>query len=271
MHDAYRRQGITCHCDQVLASAHMGQQVAENIMTVMQSGAPTGLGVKLGALVALKIMGALFATLVFARFSPLIDSKLYLSGYFAIDPLLRTQLINKLAVTLNSIGGSLFAHIAFGIMSAAGVIYYFVTGGRRWIFVLMLLLPSSFVWTSIVGKEALYFGCFTTLLVIWSKYVMERLNPADLITACIALFICGLLRPHYGVAILWLFLSAFLVNRLENRAWPVVLALIALGALAIYMCVWTDVLYRGFGAIEASARSSRFHLFGIAPSTDQGF
>jgi len=226
---------------------------------------------KISALIAIKILGALFATLVFARFSPLVDSKLYLSGYYAIDPLLRTQLIHKLAITLNSLGGAFFAHVVFGLISTAGLIYYFATGGRRWIFVWMLLLPSSLVWTSIVGKEALYFGCFNLLLVIWSKYVVAKLNLLDLLAACMALGICGLLRPHYGVAIVWLFFSTGIIKKLGSKAWPVLLATIIVAALAVYFYVWSDLLYRGFGGIEASARSSRFVLFDMVPNSDSGF
>lgn len=240
-------------------------------MINIPSEATRDLGWKIGALVTIKIVGALFATLVFARFSPLIDSKLYISGYYVIDPLLRTQLIHKLAITLNSIGGAFFTHVAFGMFSTMGLIYYFVTGGRRWIFILMLLLPSSLIWTSIVGKEALYFGCFTLLLVIWSKYVVTKLNPIDLLAALIALSICGLLRPHYGVAIVWLFFSTFIIKRLGNRSWPLVLAMLAAAVIATYFFAWTDILYRGFGAIEASARSSRFDLFGLKQHTGEGF
>jgi len=240
-------------------------------MMEVQSAGAKNLGWKIGALVIIKVIGALFATLIFARFSPLIDSKLYISGYYAIDPLLRTQIIHKLAITLNAIGGAFFAHVAFGVISTMGLIYYFATGGRRWVFILMLLLPSSLVWTSIVSKEALYFGCFTLLLVIWSKYVVEKLNLADLLAAMIALSICGLLRPHYGVVIVWLFSATYLMKKLGSRAWYVMLALMAAAVVATYFFAWSDILYRGFGAIDDSARSSRFELFGIIPHVDEGF
>ncbi len=240
-------------------------------MIGLMSESSKGISWKIGALIVIKIIGALFATLVFARFSPLIDSKLYLSGYFAIDPLFRTQLIHKLAITLNSVGGAFFSHVVFGLISTAGLIYYYATGGRRWIFVWMFLLPSSLIWTSIVGKEALYFGCFTLLLVIWSKYVIGRLNVADMLAATIALCICGLLRPHYGTAMVWLFFSTGIVKRLGPRAWPVILTIAVLAALVAYWFAWDPLLHRGFGGIEESARSSRFALFGLTPANKESF
>jgi len=230
-----------------------------------------GSGYKIGVLVAIKISAALFATLVFAKFSPLIDANLYLSGFYTISNGLRTMIVQTLAVMINGFGGSLFTHIIFGVISTAGVLYYVATGGKRWVILLTLLFPSSLIWTSIVGKEALFFGGFTLLLVIWSRFTTSALTRIDIIAALFALGICGLLRPHYAVIILWLFFSAGMLKKYGSKVWPILVAVMLLGALATYFSVWIELLLRGFGGIDPAARASRFEFFDIQQTTGTGF
>ena len=219
----------------------------------------------IAALVLVKILGVVFATQVFARFTPLVDSQLYLNGYYTIDQFFRTQVIQWLATALNSLGaGDYFTHFIFAIISVLGLAYYYLTGGRRWILMLTLLLPSSLVWSSIVGKEAIFFGGMGLGLVIWSKYTVSSLNWADIIIAALAIGVCAVLRPHYLVALLWLFLATALFKRLEGKAWISLLLLFVVGALAVYFTgLWDELTLRGWGGIDATARASRFQFFGI--------
>jgi len=221
-------------------------------------------------LVAIKIIGALFATLVFAKFTPLVDADLYINGYYAADVNLRTQIVQTLAVTFNRIGGSFFTHIIFGLISSVGILYYIVTGGRRWEILLVLLFPTSLIWTSIVSKEALFFGGFTLLLVIWSRYVVGALNRTDLFFAFFAVIVCSLLRPHYAVVVLWLFFAASVMKKYGGNAWPILLITMLLGVLAIYFFAWTDLLIRGLGSSDPLARASRFPLFDLQQGTVAG-
>ena len=232
-------------------------------MISLNSGLFTGKASKIGALLVIKIIGALFATLVFAHFTPLVDANLYLSGSYGLDSNLRTLMVQTLAVMLNGFGGALFTHVIFGIISTAGILYYIATGGKRWEIILILLFPTSLIWTSIVSKEALFFGGFTLLLVIWSRYVNDVLNRIDLFAAIIAICVCGLLRPHYAVVVLWLFFSVGIVKKYGGKAWPILLATMLLGALAIYFFVWTDLLVRGLGSSDPMARASRYQMFDI--------
>ena len=224
----------------------------------------------IGALLTIKIVGALFATLVFARFSPLIDADLYLRGFYVADVHLRTRIINVLAVSLSGIGGELFAHVIFGCISSAGLIYYFINGGKRWMLALTLLLPSSIIWTSIVGKEAIFFGGFTLVLVVWTRYVAGVFNRKDLIAGLFAFGVCALLRPHYAVVLVWLFFSVTLIKKFGDKALPILMAGIVIACFAVYVVIWSELLRRGFSAIEPSARASRFQLFGIDPGTLEG-
>jgi len=226
---------------------------------------------KISAVLGIKLFGVLFATLVFARFSPLIDTHLYLSGFYDISSGLRTMIVQTLAVLLNGFGGAFFTHLVFSILSSIGVLYYIVTGGDRWLIVLMLLLPSSLVWTSIVGKEALFYGGFTLLLVIWSRFVVGKMNRVDIISAVLAIITCSLLRPHYAVIILWLFFSVAVVKKYGDWAWVILIVGMLLGALATYYYVWSEMLLRGFGGIDASARASRFQLLDIIQISSSGY
>ena len=153
----------------------------------------------LAALLGLKLLCTLLAVFVFSRFSPLIDSDLYLSGFFVSDGALRTRIIQGIVLTLSKFGGSVFIHWSFGVMSLAGVFYYYLRGGVRWQLCLPLLLPSTLIWTSVIGKEGIFYGAFTLALVIWARFVVRKCTATDYLLLAVALLVCAMLRPHYGV------------------------------------------------------------------------
>jgi len=222
-------------------------------------------------LIAVKVIGVAFATLVFARFSPLIDSELYIKGFYFQDQFFRTRAIQWIASVPNKIGGAYFAHLTFALISVLGLFYYFVTGGRRWTLVLTLLLPSTLVWTSIVGKEAIFVGGMGLSLVVWSKYTVRPLDRLDVVVAALAFGVCAVLRPHYAVAIAWIFVAVMLLKRWNKMAYPILAGLLIVGVLTFYLFVWENLLYRGYGAIEYTARASRYLELGILPNTSAGF
>ena len=223
------------------------------------------------ALVAIKILGVAFATMVFAKYTPLVDSQLYLKGYYQIDPLLRTQIVHRMAVALNFIGGAFFTHFIFGMISVVGFVYYYLTGGKNWILMCFLFLPSSLVWTSIVGKEALFFGSMGLALVIWSKYVVEPLKLFDLVGLLIALIVCGLMRPHYAIAIFWIIFSTTLIKKLQARAIPILIIALLAFTIVCYITVWDNLLHRGFEGIDPTARASRFGSLNIDLNSPDAF
>lgn len=225
----------------------------------------------IAALVFAKMLGLVFATQVFSRFSPLVDSELYLKGFYTIDPFFRTQAIQWLATTVNKVAGNYFTHFTFGMISTLGLVYYYLTGGRRLIFVLILLLPSSLVWTSIIGKEAIFFGGMGLGIVIWSKYAVRSLGRVDIIIAALAIGACASLRPHYTVALIWLFVATALFKQVGSKAWVLLSFLFIAGAFAVYFAVWEQLIFRGWGGIEPTARASRFQTLEILPNTSEGF
>lgn len=226
---------------------------------------------KMMVVLVIKGSAALFAMFVFAKFSPLVDAELYLKGALSEELAWRTRMVNTLASLLNQFGGAWFAHWAFGMLSTAGLVYYFSTGGTRWAMALMLLFPSSFVWTSIVGKEALFVGGFTLTLVIWAKYALSEIERRDRLVLVCALAVCAGLRPHYASSVAWLFVSMFVVKRLGSNSWPILLAMWLLAAVAVYYVAWPELLRRGFGGLDPFARASRFGLLAIEPETGAGF
>ncbi len=220
-------------------------------------------------LLLVKVAGVTFATLVFAKFTPLLDSEFYLSGFYGEGPL-RTTVIQLLATTANSLGGVYFAHLTFALSSVFGLAYYYLTGGRRLILVLGLLLPSSLVWTSIVGKEAIFYGAFTLSLVIWVRFAMRRCTTADYVLLAMAAIVCALLRPHYGSVVIWLFVSTVVIERLKNYAWILLLLIAVVASGFVFSFFWESLLLRGFQGIVPTARASRFLYFGIEYNTSIG-
>ena len=225
----------------------------------------------LSVLFGLKLICTLLAIFVFARFSPLIDADLYLSGFFVSDGALRTRIIQAVVLTLLNFGGTVFVHWIFGVMSLAGVLYYYCRGGVRWQLCLPLLLPSTLIWTSVIGKEAIFYGAFTLALVIWARFVIQRCDWTDYIFLTLATVICILLRLHYAVAIVWLFLSTLLIEKFKKDAWAWVSLLALLGCGILWVFAWEPLLHRGFDAIDPAARASRFVLWDIEPKTADGF
>lgn len=222
-------------------------------------------------IVIIKIFGALFATEVFSRFSPLIDANYYLQGYYYGDAAIRTRLIQHVVGFLNSVGGGFFSHFVFGLISSLGILYYYFSGGRRSLVMVAMLFPSALIWTSIVSKEAIFVGFFSLSLVVWSRFCVDKSSWIDYVLLAVAVVICGLLRPHYAVAIVWLFGSAFLLKKFGWKSVFVLVVIMALFAVFVYFTVWESLLLRGFGGIEPTARASRFDMFGISQSTSSGF
>jgi hypothetical protein len=136
---------------------------------------------------------------------------------------------------------------------------------------LPLLLPSTLIWTSVIGKEAIFYGAFTLALVIWARFVFQKCDWIDYIFLTLAAVMCILLRPHYAVAIVWLFLSTLLIEKFKKDAWAWVCLLAFLGCGILWVFAWEPLLHRGFEAIDPAARASRFVLWDIEPKTADGF
>jgi hypothetical protein len=222
-------------------------------------------------LLLVKVFAVFFATQIFAKYSPLLDSNLYLNGAYGSHEAFRTLLIQRITVLANSFGGRFFANYIFAVASCAGFLYAYYKYERLLPFwgCMFLLLPSSFVWTSIVGKEAIFFGLFGLLIVLWSIYADEQLNLPQVITAIFLILLCSLFRPHYLLAIVWLFVATFVVKRLGFNAIYILLVTFIGIIRAIYLYFWDDLLIRGYTGISVDGRASRFLDLEIQPYAEK--
>ena len=80
--------------------------------------------------ILIKAFGVAFAILVFSKFTPLIDSQLYLNSFYSNSGEFRTKLIQLIAQPINHYFGIYFTHLAFALIATLGLIYYYLTGGR---------------------------------------------------------------------------------------------------------------------------------------------
>lgn len=214
----------------------------------------------------IKIAGTLTALNIFHRYTPLIDSMNYISGYYFIDLNVRTLIIQHITSFLVSITNPLSTHLIFSIFSSIGILIYLTKNYHKKFILLLLLLPSSFVWTSIVGKEAIFFGFLSLFLINWVSLINKKLNY-QYIWVIFAFIPCLILRPHYSIGIAWLMVAMFIINiKKQNHFW---LLLILFTVFIATICFfYPDLINRGYGAIDPNARASRFYMLGIDPSVD---
>jgi hypothetical protein len=224
------------------------------------------------ALILIKILGVLFAVEIFSKFSPLVDSNLYVQGSMNLDSHLRTRFVGVLASFFHLISGVHITHFVFSLFSVLGLFYYYLTGGRHWALLLFLALPSSLVWSSIVGKEAIFFGAAGVVIVIWSKYVFAKLSKYDFVFFVFFLLICIALRPHYTLGLIWLFFSTFIIKKFNSNHSMLmgIFLTLMLFFIVIYLG-YDELLRRGWGGIDPNGRSSRFIDFEIVPYSGAGF
>ena len=145
--------------------------------------------------ILIKLTGTFFALYIFDSFSPLVDAKYYLQegdafyylqhgNIYEIYPL-RNYIIQNIATFLKANFNPLMTNIIFSLFSGIGIlILSFIM--RSKLILLFLILPSAFVWTSIVGKEAITYGCSAILLAIWAIYIQDynkRINVVALLSA----------------------------------------------------------------------------------------
>ena len=220
------------------------------------------------AVIFCKIIGVIFATEIFARFTPLVDSQLYLQGAVPSVRDLRTLVPNEFGSFLNEAGGPFFAHTMFALFSVIGLIYYISTNRSDLRIVLCLMLPSSMVWTSIVGKEAIFSGVFVMLTVLWAKSIRDNLHIFDWFLVIMSFSICWVFRPHYTLCMFWIFFSLYAIKSVRfNSKWCILGGFfVYLGAIKIL--VWEKLILHAFRAIDHTARASRHEQLGFDLSWD---
>lgn len=210
-----------------------------------------------------KVFGVIFATVIFAHFSPLVDSQLYLAGAYADAEHFRTRIINVIASALNSYFLPAIVHSIFAFFSIIGLVYLSLQRRLHVLLIILLLLPSSLVWTSVVGKEAIFVGAHTLLLVLWAQSVYEAPNKKNFLIIAFGFLVCGVLRPHYTLGVFWLYFSLFLFK--TDIRYFVLVGIVAFATLLMMLnlFVWDELLLRGIASIDPDGRASRHDYFGL--------
>ena len=157
----------------------------------------------------IKITGTFFAIYIFASFTPLVDAQLYLdfSSSMGGRPF-RTKIVHAIASCLNYISNPFFTHLIFSIFSGIGILILSYVLKNRFI-LLLLIAPSALIWTSIVGKEAIFYGTGTLLLAFWTIYIKDshkKFNITNCLTILSLFLLCILFRPHYTIPLIYLLL-----------------------------------------------------------------
>ena len=149
----------------------------------------------------IKVSGTVFALYVFALFTPLLDAQIYLENSSIIGGPLRTKLVNYIASCLNYLSNPFFTHLIFSFFSGIGILILSYILKNKYI-LFLLLAPSALTWTSIVGKEAIFYGTTSLLLAFWVIYIKDpnnKLNVLSFLCILSLLSICIIFRPHYSL------------------------------------------------------------------------
>lgn len=151
----------------------------------------------------LYIAWTLFSVFVYSRYSQLGDAEAYMTGAYGEDAQARTQFVTLLASRVTALGGALGAHLAFSMFAAAGIAYLvaqaWAHGRHRWPLLLLLLIPNFGVWTSVIGREALFTGLLGFFLGALCGYYRKRgAHRILLALVCVAGMV--FLRAPFGVA-----------------------------------------------------------------------
>ena len=207
--------------------------------------------------IGIKVLGTLFALFIFNRFTPLIDSINYINDFYSLNTQFRTLFVQRIATTLVTLTTPLITHIIFSLFSASAILYYALKSKNNSWLLLILLLPTALTWTSIVGKEAIYFGGVGIFLILWIDLIKEKISYRHLLII-IPLGLCAILRPHYTISLLWLAFSAFIIqnNKVDNKLIVFAFIIIIVGIIYFMMPVLAKY---GIGGIDGTARASR-HL-----------
>lgn len=226
--------------------------------------------------ILIKFFGTFFALYIFNYFTPLVDSKLYIEGYYAENLIsdysnfFRTLFIQNITTFLVSMTNPFITHLVFSLFSGIGILILSYSMKNKLILVL-LLFPSALVWTSIVGKEAIYYGCLTIILAIWSIQISDNSKRKSIVLhigSALMLIVCLILRPHYTIPLIYILSTSFVLYTFTAKKIKVILIFIIFSstiALIIYMLFFMpqDLIARGLGAIDPQARASRFEYFNL--------
>jgi hypothetical protein len=171
---------------------------------------------------ALKVIGTFFALLIYGSIVKLGDSQGYASNNkeFSYNILLnRTEFTEFLFSSITVVTNSVFITHLISSLFVGYCIYYVFKDSYRFInkhiLFLTLSLPHFLIWTGVTTKELLSVALFSIFIKqVFNIVDKSTVNKKILIFAgVVAVF----LRPHYGIAYLYLFVSTVLITYIYRR------------------------------------------------------
>jgi hypothetical protein len=216
-----------------------------------------------------------FSLFVFDQFSPLVDAKLYQNEFYSNTGHIRVYIIQFLAKFTNFITTPLMSHYIFSIISVLGMLWLVLSRKVTWFILLILFLPSSMIWTSIIGKESIFYLCFSIILIIWSDYIKNKFTFNHFLILSLTACICLLLRPHYTVCLPWLFWVAIILKRTSKFKIILLISYLFLTLILLFIVFFGDQIdllikmnlfdlkWRAFTTIDIDARASRHFDLGL--------
>ena len=226
--------------------------------------------------ILVKLMATTFSLYVVDQFTPLVDARLYQTEKFLYTQIpIRTYFIQLIAIITNYLTSPIISHYIFSFFSILGLLWFIKFYKVSWHIIFILFLPTSMIWTSIIGKEAVYYLFFSIILICWNFYLNNSYKKSHWYVLILACIICLILRPHYTVPVFWLFWVTFLIKYLKNYKPFIFSTLILVFIISLFIIFFGryidnflainlfDLKWRAFTSIDFNAKASRFLDLGL--------
>lgn len=212
----------------------------------------------------IKISSSLITSAVISNLINIPDHQIYANQLYSGQEYLRTLLIFWLSkfflfITFES---KPVTHIMFSLLSGLGILYFSVKL-KSIKPLILLLLPSSFIFTSIAGKEAICYLITSLLIIDWVKFIDKTHCKKIIIRVILYLCIFGMLRPHYAYCFILLFLLSYSIEQNYINKKLVYGIIITISSILIYYSYHKFLVPHAFGGINKNFNFDRFITFGI--------
>lgn len=199
-------------------------------------------------IIIIKVLFTFFTLYVYNHFSYLADSDRYLNAALKFNNLLdRTQFVDNIFATLRYvISSKLLVNFFISIIFGCAFFYIFKDLLKyidRKLLYISFLLPSFQIWTSIAGKEIIAIIGLLFLVKWIINIQFGRKN--SIIYLLIGLVFGVLIRPHYGIAYIYLAVSVIVWKRIKispiSKGAYISLLIVTLIIVTLIITITTDV------------------------------
>ncbi|AYX15286.1 hypothetical protein EGX44_08865 [Yersinia pseudotuberculosis] len=228
-------------------------------------------------LILVKVLFSFFAFFIYSNFSQLGDSNRYLNATLNFNNILdRTQFVdNTFAFLKYVMSSSLLVNISISVLFGYSFFYVFkdvlIFVDKKLLY-MSFLLPSFQIWTSVAGKEIIAVIGFLFFIKWVINIQFGRDNRIHYLV--IGILFGVFLRPHYGIAYIYLAISAIILSRIKFRVFSngfyvlslFIIAIMLFLVLALTVNIWSaqflsvlDTIEGYFLAYDAS-NSNRYDI-----------